>query len=221
MSVATDNMTAEYNEAAAPRLAAFDQAVDLEDDTAVQTTIAHSAGAPMAGTAERSDHGMTTDKFLYLAPAGTGHGVDSPQDTANPDADRAVIQTREDRIWMSQAFGGGFHADGFWGGGDPSVLMDAPRLESGYAADSTGESPKRVGDGEFGGHSGLWHPDSTSRDNIQAFIYGGDLVPEIPGQAEVYSDGAVMTRDGLDLHPEITTPDGFDEFRKPYSEVFP
>lgn len=126
MSVATDNMTAEYNEAGAPRLAAFDQAVDLEDDTAVQTTIAHSAGAPMAGTAERSDHGMTTDKFLYLAPAGTGHGVDSPQDTANPDADRAVIQTRENRIWMSQAFGGGFHADGFWGGGDPSVLMDAP-----------------------------------------------------------------------------------------------
>ena len=27
--------------------------------------------------------------------------------------------------------------------------------------------------------------------------------------------------DGLEAHPEITTSDGFNDFKKPYSEVFP
>lgn len=219
-TVLTDNMTSQWSENGAPRLAAFDQAVDLENSTATQTTIAHSAGTPLAGTAERHDNGMTTDKFLYLAPAGTGHNVGSPAATVNPDADRAVIQTREDPIWISQTFGGAFHGDNFAVGGDPSERMDAPRLESGMAANSTPENRVRVGDGPAGGHSDLWHPDTTSRDNIEAFIYEKDLIPEIPAEIHPHSSPQhPVVVDGLDANPNIATHDGFDIYKKPYDEV--
>lgn len=219
-SVATDNLTSHWSETGAPRLGAFDQATDLEEDTAVQTTIVHSAGAPLGGTAERTDNGMTTDKFLYLAPAGTGHNVGSPQDTVNPDADRAVIQTREDPIWVSQAFGGGFHGRNTFTGGDPSMRMNAARLESGLASGFPPQNPVRVGDGEAGGHSGLWEPGTTSRDNIEAFIYGGNLVPELPAEIDPMSPPQYPRMiDGLDAHPEITTNDDFIPYKKPYNEV--
>lgn len=219
-SVVTDNMTARYSETGAPLFAAFDQGVDLENSQATQTTLAHSAGAPLAGTAERRDHGMTTDKLLYLAPAGTGHNVGSPEDTVNPNADHAVVQTREDPIKYSQRLGGSHHGPNFLVGGDPTRLMDAPRLETGYAEGSTPEKPIRVGDGPAGGHSDLWNVDTTSRANIEAFIYEDELVPELPDRLDYSANPkAPVLIDGLDDHPEITESDGFDEFKRPYDEV--
>ena len=219
-TVVTDNMTSRWSEAGAPRLAAFDQAVDLENGTATQTTIAHSAGAPLAGTAEQKDNGMTTDKFLYLAPAGSGHNVGSPEDTVNPDADRAVVQTREDMIRGSQIFGGSFHGPGPFRGADPTTHMNAVRLETGYTGDSSPQRPVRVGDRANGGHSALWEPNSTSRANIEAFIYGQDLVPELPNTVDSSTHPhRPHVLDGLEANPHITTHHGFDEFKRPYDEV--
>ncbi|MDO5633492.1 MAG: hypothetical protein Q4G34_01275 [Micrococcus sp.] len=219
LSVVTDNMTSRYNTAGAARLATFDQAVDLEAGEATQTTIAHSAGAALAGTAERHDFGMTTDKFLYLAPGGNGYQVGSPQDTVNPDADRAVLQTREDPIKFAQRAGGGFHGGSVWAGGDPVRTMGAKALETGMTSDpATGDSV-RVGDLPHGGHSALWEPRSTSRAQIEAFIYGGDVIAELPDEVRFGGSRGYLI-DGLAANPELRNWDDFDEYKRPYSEVF-
>lgn len=215
-SVVTDNVTTRWSDMGAPRVAAFDQAVDLEMGHAEQTTLAHSAGNSITGAAEKPEHGMTTDKVGYLAPTGPGPGVDSPDDTVNPHAERAVVQTREDPIRYVQRYTARLH------GGDPAVRMGAVRLETGYTGDSTAENPVRVGERPNGGHSSLTEPGTISLANIRAFFFGEPVVEELPAvlDATTVPDRPRII-DGLEAHPEITTSDGFNDFKKPYSEVFP
>ncbi|MFI7397769.1 hypothetical protein [Micrococcus luteus] len=210
-SVITDNMTTRWSDMGAPRLAAFDQAMDLELGHAEQTTLAHSAGNGIAGAAEKPEHGMTTDKFGYLAPSGSGSGVASPDDTVNPHAERAVVQTREDPIRFSQRFAASLHGGG---GGDPTQRMDAVRLETGYTGDSTPENPVRVGERPNGGHSSLTEPGTTSLANIRAFFFGEPVVEELPAVSDTSTNSENPPLiDGLKAHPELTTGDGFDDSR--------
>ncbi|GAA4775396.1 alpha/beta hydrolase [Citricoccus nitrophenolicus] len=171
-SLVGDNKDSTFNEQGAPLLAAFDHAADLDIPASARTTaIGHSAGGSMLGTAERGPEGLTSDNIVYVAPAGQGHEVGSPADTANPDANRYWIQTNYDRIRHAQDLGGGGHGPSWWEGSDIDGAMGATRLEAGYLnnGDVMGKD-----DGFAGGHSDYFEPDSTSALNLEALIHGGD-----------------------------------------------
>lgn len=159
------NLTSSYNEDGGPLLAAFDHALDQEVPADVRSTyIGYSAGGSLLGTGERE--GLTASNILYVAPAGIGHDVSHPGDTASPDANRYWIQTRDDPIQYAQAGGGGFHSGSFWSGGNPKSQMDADRLETGFL------DPKDP-DSLMEGHSDYFVKGSTSAANMQAVIEGG------------------------------------------------
>ena len=162
-----NNVTSSYNEDGGPLLAAFDHALDLELAESTRSTyIGYSAGGSLLGTAERE--GLDATNILYVAPAGIGHGVSSPQDTANPDANRYWLQTRDDPITVAQVAGGGFHSGSFWSGGDPRTQMSAVRLETGF-------TDRYRTDELVTGHSNYFDERSTSAANIQAVIEGGGV----------------------------------------------
>ncbi|MFC0249366.1 alpha/beta hydrolase [Citricoccus parietis] len=166
-----DNATPHFNEQGAPRLAAFDHAADLEMSTQrtrdVDTTyVGHSAGGSLLGTAERE--GLDSTNIVYVAPAGTGHEVSSPDDTENEYAHRYLIQTNDDPIAAAQLLGGGAHGGSFWEGSNPVQQMGAVQLESGFLGN--GSTVMR-------GHTDYFKHGSTSAENIAGVVYGGEVAP--------------------------------------------
>ncbi|GAA1120544.1 hypothetical protein GCM10009582_17210 [Arthrobacter flavus] len=158
-----DNASPHFNETGAPRLAAFDYAVDLEIPSDARTTyVGYSAGGSLLGTGERE--GLDSTNIVYVAPAGPGHEVGSPEDTANPDANRYWVQTRTDPISAAQFFGGGSHGSSWWKGGSPNQ-MGVTRLETGFL-------DPRNPDSVMGGHEDYFTPASTSAQNISGVING-------------------------------------------------
>ena len=161
------NLTSSYNEEGGPLLAAFDHALDLEVPPDTRSTyIGYSAGGSLLGTGERL--GLDATNIVYVATAGTGYEVSSPQDTANPDANRYWIQTRDDPITVAQVAGGGFHSGSFWSGGDPKTQMGAVRLESGFLDQARTDALMK-------GHTDYFVERSTSAANIKAVIDGGEV----------------------------------------------
>ncbi|MFC7401206.1 alpha/beta hydrolase [Citricoccus sp. GCM10030269] len=176
-----DNATADFNETGAPRLAAFDAAADLEMASSrtkdVETTyVGHSAGGSLLGTAERSDHGLDSTNIVYVAPAGTGHEVSSPEDTSNEYAHRYLIQTNDDPISWAQILGGGSQGGSFLEGSNPVGQMGAVRLESGF--DTNGEV--------MSGHTNYFNDGSTSAQNIEGVVYGNEVAPYLEPDVHVY-----------------------------------
>ena len=94
-------------------------------------------------------------------------------------------------------------------------------LRSDDAAFRRAEDPVRVGDRPAGGHSALWEPGSLSRSNIQAFLDGDPVVPELPAEHLVGMRGGGIEIDGLARHSDISTADGLRQFETPYEEVIP
>lgn len=192
-----DNVSSDYNEQGAPRLAAFDYAVDAEiSDKARTTYVSHSAGGSLLGTAERE--GLDSSNIVYVAPAGTGHNVGSPQDTQNPDANRYWIQTRDDPIKWSQRLGGGYHGDHVGSVSDPTGQMGAHRLESGFLDPDDPDSIVK-------GHSEYFTPGSTSANNMQAIIEGGDVSPYIEDKFRYSTPHSYDNYSPLEEHPEEYT----------------
>lgn len=191
-----DNLTSSYNEQGAPHLAAFDRALDLELSPDVRSTyIGYSAGGSLLGTAERE--GLDSTNILYVAPAGTGHNVSSPGDTANPDAHRYLLQTRDDPIAYAQGFGGGYHGGSFLEGSNPVHQMGATRLETGFK-DPT--DPTSV----MGGHTDYFIPGSTSAQNIQGVIEGTQVSEFVPYEHH-YGFGYSYLESPLETRPEDYT----------------
>ncbi len=180
-----DNLTSSYNEKGAPTLAAFDHAVDLEIPVEVRTTyVGYSAGGSLLGTAERE--GLDSTNIVYVAPAGTGHNVGGPEDTSNPDANRYWIQTRDDPIALAQLGGGGFHGKSLSSGGNPTQVMGAIRLESGFNAQ---RDPSSL----MSGHMDYFNETSTSASNIREVVDGsGKVSPFVEYEAMVAGGRAVV-----------------------------
>ncbi|MEH0110538.1 alpha/beta hydrolase [Tersicoccus sp. MR15.9] len=171
--VISDNLTPRFDDEGAPLLAAFDHAIDLESNPGTRSTyVAHSAGAPLLGTAEK--HGLTATNIVYVAPAGPGHGVASPADTASPNAHRYWLQTRDDPIAMAQGAAGDQHGPGFLAGAEP-YSMRPQRLETGFADDM---DPRSL----LHGHDEYFQQSSTSARVIQGVIEGGKVVKYVPDE---------------------------------------
>lgn len=206
-----DNASATYNEQGAPRLAAFDVAADLELSSSrtrdVRTTyVGHSAGGSLLGTAERE--GLDSSAIVYVAPAGVGHEVGSPEDTANQYAERYWIQTRDDPIWAAQAFGGGAHGPSGWEGSNPTAQMGAHRLESGFLRDGT-DTLIGEDDGAMGGHTSYFIPGSDSATNIQGVIEGTEVSPFVKPEHH-YGFGYSYTEEVIETHREEYYENGLD-----------
>ncbi|WMY78280.1 alpha/beta hydrolase [Citricoccus sp. I39-566] len=174
-----DNATPHYNEEGAPLLAAFDHAADLEMASDrhrdVPTTyVGHSAGGSLLGTAERE--GLDSTNIVYVAPAGNGHEVSSPEDTENEYAYRYLIQTNDDPISWAQALGGGAQSGSFWEGSNPVQQMGAVRLESGLQDDGS----------IMEGHTDYFERGSTSARNIEGVVYGEDVSPYLEPEIHTY-----------------------------------
>lgn len=209
-SLVGDNKDSTFNERGAPRLAAFDHAADLEIPESARTTaIGHSAGGSMLGTAERKDYGLTSNNIVYVAPAGQGHEVGSPAETANPDAHRYWIQTNYDLIEAAQNAGGGGHGPNWWSGSDIAGDMGATRLESGYLPDG---SVMGQDDGFAGGHSSYFDADSTSADNLESIIRGGDSEVVLYHEGEdIPGPRAGTTHPIVDRQSELSGGDHWDD----------
>ncbi|MBF4993619.1 hypothetical protein ITX31_05785 [Arthrobacter gandavensis] len=187
------NLTASYNENGGPLLAAFDHALDLEVPQDTRSTyIGYSAGGSLLGTAERE--GLTASNILYVAPAGTGHEVSSPGDTASPNSNRYWIQTRDDPISVAQIGGGGFHSGSFWSGGNPHTQMGAVRLESGFV------DPKKP-DSLMRGHTDYFAEGSTSAANIQSVINGNRVSLYVEDEFH-YGFGYAYSESPIEERPE-------------------
>ncbi|VXB76471.1 alpha/beta hydrolase [Citricoccus sp. K5] len=174
-----DNATPHYNEEGAPLLAAFDHAADLEMASNrhrdVPTTyVGHSAGGSLLGTAERE--GLDSTNIVYVAPAGNGHEVSSPEDTENEYAYRYLVQTNDDSISWAQALGGGAQSGSFWEGSNPVRQMGAVRLESGLKDDGS----------IMEGHTDYFERGSTSARNIEGVVYGEDVSPYLEPEIHTY-----------------------------------
>ncbi len=189
-----DNITTAFNENGGPLLAAFDHALDLETRPDVRTTyIGYSAGGSLLGTGERE--GLDSTNIVYVAPAGTGHNVGSPADTANPDAHRYWLQTRDDPISAAQILGGGYHGPSFWRGGSPTA-MDPVRLETGFLKP---DDPGSL----MGGHTDYFRQDSTAATNIQGVIEGTEVSPFVEDQIhQTYSAYGPLIISPLEQRPE-------------------
>lgn len=113
----------------APRLVAFSEDVDRTVDATGRpipvTYVGHSYGGSIVGTAEAL--GLTADRTLYVAAAGTGVGVDDPGDwhNRNPDVLRFSMTAPGDLIEAVQGIPGGPH------GADPDEMPGVIRLATG------------------------------------------------------------------------------------------
>ena len=167
--VVWDNRNSDFNESGAPRLAAFDFAVDLEIPSDARTTyVGYSAGGSLLGTGERE--GLDSTNIVYVAPAGPGHGVGGVEDTANPAANRYWLQARDDvLIGSAQKVGGGGHGKSFLRSGTPTV-MGVTRLETGFIDPA---DPRSV----VTGHEEYFVPGSTSAMNLTGVIEGTWVSP--------------------------------------------
>ena len=119
--------------AMAPRLVAFSRDVDRTVDAAAEmrgrpipvTYVGHSYGGAILGTAEAL--GLTADRTLYAAAAGSGFGVDVPGDwhDRNPNVLRFSMTAPGDPIQLVQGLPGGPH------GGDPDEMPGVVHLATG------------------------------------------------------------------------------------------
>jgi hypothetical protein len=89
----------------APRLVAFSEDVDRTVGDIPVTYIGHSYGGSIVGTAEA--HGLTADRVLFLAAAGSGVGVEDPSDwhDRNPAVQRYSMTAPWDLIQFAQRIG--------------------------------------------------------------------------------------------------------------------
>jgi hypothetical protein len=114
-----------YALAMAPRLAAFSHDLErvVEGTGADVTVIGHSYGGAILGTAEVV--GLTSDRTVYLAAAGSGVGVDDPSDwhNGNPSVTRYSMTAPGDPIQVVQHLG--VH------GVDPDEMPGVVRLDAG------------------------------------------------------------------------------------------
>jgi hypothetical protein len=144
----------------APRLVAFSEDVDRTVPPGVPVTmIGHSYGGSIVGTAEAL--GLTSDRTLFLAAAGSGVGVDDPSDwhNRNPDVLRFSMTAPGDFIEAVQGIPGGPH------GADPDEMPGVIRLTTG-----------RYDDGRpvagWDAHSGMLNRPSDSWRTVLAVITG-------------------------------------------------
>lgn len=110
----------------APRLVAFSEDVDrVVGDGVPVTVIGHSYGGSIVGTAEVL--GLTSDRTMFLAAAGSGVGVDDPGDwhNRNPDVIRFSMTAPGDFIELVQGIPAGPH------GADPDEMPGVIRLCTG------------------------------------------------------------------------------------------
>ncbi|KMO75145.1 hypothetical protein MCHLDSM_03363 [Mycolicibacterium chlorophenolicum] len=144
----------------APRLVAFSEDVDRAVAPGVPVTvIGHSYGGSIVGTAEAL--GLTSDRTLFLAAAGSGVGVDDPSDwhNRNPDVLRFSMTAPGDFIEAVQGIPGGPH------GADPDEMPGVIRLRAGYYDDG-----RPVAGWEA--HSGMLNRPSDSWRTVLAVITG-------------------------------------------------
>jgi len=149
----------------APRLVAFSEDVERTVAPGVPVTvIGHSYGGSIVGTAEAL--GMTSDRTLFLAAAGSGVGVDDPSDwhNRNPDVLRFSMTAPGDFIEAVQGIPGGPH------GADPDEMPGVIRLGTGNYDDGRPVAG-------WGAHSGMLNRPSDSWRTILAVITGdGDAL---------------------------------------------
>ncbi len=117
----------------APRLAAFSRDVDAVIETVTEarghhipvTYVGHSYGGSILGTAEAL--GLTADRTVYAAAAGSGFGVDGPDDwhNRNPHVLRFSMTAPTDPIQLVQGIPGGPH------GADPDEMPGVIHLATG------------------------------------------------------------------------------------------
>lgn len=195
-----DNLTSKYNDDGGPSLAAFDYAVDAEVPESARTSyVGYSAGAPLLGTAERQ--GLDSTNIIYVAPAGVGHDVGSPDDTDNENAHRYWVQTRDDPIQIAQDLGGGFHGPSFIQGSNPALQMGATRLETGFVDPDDPDSL-------MSGHTDYFGPRSTAAMNIAGIIDGTRVSRYVPDMVGMGPGG--QSYSPVEKYPERYSGENFE-----------
>ncbi|AQA04962.1 alpha/beta hydrolase [Mycobacterium sp. MS1601] len=153
----------------APRLAAFSEDVARTVGPGVAVTyIGHSYGGSILGTAEQL--GLTADRTMYVAAAGSGVGVDDPSDwhNRNPDIQRFSMTAPGDWIEIVQGLPLSPH------GADPDTMAGVVRLDTGNRLDGSPMAGPTAHSDVINEPSDAWH-------NILAVITGDWKELEVAG----------------------------------------
>ncbi|MET0896829.1 MAG: alpha/beta hydrolase [Mycobacterium sp.] len=154
---------ATYAHDMAPRLVAFSEDVDRTVDATGRdipvTYIGHSYGGSILGTAEFA--GLTADRTVYVAAAGAGVGVDSPDDwhNRNPEVVRFSMTAPGDWIQVVQGLMLSPH------GADPDGMPGVVHLDTGRRLDGSPMMGPAAHSAVLNEPSDAWH-------NILAVITG-------------------------------------------------
>jgi pimeloyl-ACP methyl ester carboxylesterase len=147
----------------APRLAAFSEDVERTVTATGRdipvTYIGHSYGGSILGTAE--ELGLTADRVMYVAAAGSGVGVDDPGDwhNRNPEVNRFSMTAPGDWIEAVQGLPISPH------GADPDSMPGVVRLHTGRRLDGSLMAGPAAHSAVINEPSDAWH-------NILAVITG-------------------------------------------------
>lgn len=176
-SVPRDAPFSNYADTAAPDLVSFSEELQREigrtSPTAETTYVAHSYGGSILGTANAIG-GFYSDREVYVAPSGSGTGVNVPQDwqNLNPDVSRFTMTAPGDNIAVPQRAGATplreFDFDHFVLSGNPADLEGVTVLDTGYYEDGTLVAGTDA-------HSGIFNARSTSMDNVIGVINGTEV----------------------------------------------
>jgi uncharacterized protein YukE len=147
----------------APRLVAFSEDVERTMASTGRdipvTYVGHSYGGSILGTAEQ--FGLTADRTVYVAAAGSGVGVDDPADwhNRNPEVYRFSMTAPGDWIEAVQGLPISPH------GADPDTMPGVVRLNTGRRLDGTVMAGPSA-------HSAILNEPSDAWRNILAVITG-------------------------------------------------
>lgn len=205
-----DAMDSSYAHALAPKLRDFTAGIAVPPGADL-TVLGHSYGGATVGLAEQA--GLTADRILYVSAAGMGAGVSGLDDFPNTkDVPHYSLMARNDLVvgLIQGNSGDSMH-------GQSAVTADGViRLETGFvdAGDpSSGglEDWNQPGTGmpaAIDAHSTVFHPGSTSFDNIIAVITGG--------RAEVFAEDLVFV-----AGDQVVTIDGIDrdDYTPHYTDI--
>ncbi|MGB3483516.1 MAG: alpha/beta hydrolase, partial [Mycobacterium sp.] len=152
-----------YALAMAPRLAAFsedvDRAIAATGRQIPVTYLGHSYGGSILGTAEQL--GLSADRIVYVAAAGSGVGVDDPGDWHNRNADVVRFSMTAPGDWIEAVQGLPISPHG----ADPDTMPGVIRLDTGRRLDGSLMAGPAAHSAVLNEPSDAWH-------NILAVITG-------------------------------------------------
>ena len=144
-----ENLSESVFTESAKELAGFDHAMNLEIGEETRSSyVGYSAGGGILGTAVHEDYGVEPDAMTQVGSAGSGIGVESRDDLANPEMEIYWTATRDDWVHSAGPTVVGYLTEGHTYSRQMDAL-DAQRIESGTRPAPGDADPEEIGSSQM------------------------------------------------------------------------